>query len=96
MKWTQVCCCSCLCTIADKWRVTLKGETNDYIHASFANVRLIRPTSHLPIHTKVVAYNYKVELEIIYPHTGLQTVEEVHYHPGSDELHLSRLLEDGL
>ena len=29
------------CTIADKWRVTLKGETNDYIHASFANVRLI-------------------------------------------------------
>ena len=30
----------CFCTIADSWRVTLKGEIKDYIHASFANVRV--------------------------------------------------------
>jgi len=27
--------------IADIWRVVLKGESKDYIHASFANVRAI-------------------------------------------------------
>jgi len=27
--------------IADIWRVVLKGENKDYIHASFANVRAI-------------------------------------------------------
>ena len=27
-------------TIAESWRVTLKGEIKDYIHASFANVRV--------------------------------------------------------
>ena len=26
-------------TVAEKWRVVLKGESTDYIHASFANVR---------------------------------------------------------
>ena len=26
-------------TVADIWRVVLKGETKDYIHASFAHVR---------------------------------------------------------
>ena len=25
-------------TVAEKWRVILKGESKDYIHASFANV----------------------------------------------------------
>jgi len=25
--------------VADIWRVVLKGESKDYIHASFANVR---------------------------------------------------------
>ena len=25
---------------AENWRVTLKGEIKDYIHASFANVRV--------------------------------------------------------
>ena len=29
-------------------------------------------------------------------HTGLQAMEGVHHCPGSNELHLSRLLEDGL
>ena len=28
------------CTTAENWRVTLKGEIKDYIHASFANVRV--------------------------------------------------------
>ena len=28
------------CTIAENWRVVLKGETKDYINASFANVRV--------------------------------------------------------
>ena len=29
------------CTIADLWRVLLMGETKDYIHANFANVRVL-------------------------------------------------------
>ena len=29
----------CFYTVAEKWRVVLKGESKDYIHASFANVR---------------------------------------------------------
>ena len=28
------------CTTAESWRVVLKGESKDYIHASFANVRV--------------------------------------------------------
>ena len=28
------------CTIAENWRVVLKGESKDYIHASFAHVRV--------------------------------------------------------
>ena len=29
------------CTVADLWRVLLMGETKDYIHANFANVRVL-------------------------------------------------------
>jgi len=43
----KFCCLMCtnfvlfLYLIADIWRVVLKGESKDYIHASFANVRAI-------------------------------------------------------
>ena len=42
--------------LADKWRVLLKSEVPDYIHASFANVRIshylcsIAVMVHLHIH----------------------------------------------
>ena len=34
------CCCLYMLHAADLWRVVMKGESKDYIHASFANVRV--------------------------------------------------------
>ena len=42
----HICCWYLLnchvCATADLWKVVLKGESKDYIHASFANVRVLK------------------------------------------------------
>ena len=51
---------------------------------------LFREKEHLAIHCLHVIHTR------VYICTGLQAAEGVHHCPGSNEVHLSRLLEDGL
>ena len=40
--------CSCPCTVGDRWRVLLRGEAENYIHAVAVNVRKWKFCSYLP------------------------------------------------
>ena len=69
----------------DKWRVVLKGENPDYIHA--ANIKVgIRGHKCWCMEPQRV-----LSLCI-----GLQAAESLYHHTGTDAFYCQRLLEDGL
>ena len=74
--------------VADRWRVTLKGEYPDYINAVFVNVSITAGT----LQEVSVFKNCTSALTCLC--TGLQAAEGFHHNPGSHGVHMQRLLED--
>ena len=76
--------------VADRWRVTLKGEYPDYINAVFVNVSITADTLHEVSVYKSCSY---ICLDLC---TGLQAAEGFHHSPGSHGVYMQRLLENSL
>ena len=74
--------------VADRWRVTLKGEYPDYINAVFVNVSITASTLHEVSVCKSCSY---ICLDLC---TGLQAAEGFHHSTGSHGVYMQRLLEN--
>ena len=69
-------------SIADRYRVILKQEYPDYINATYVNVS---------------TGNYlRLVFTIVVSTIGIQATESLHYSTRTLEVHLQRLLEDGV
>ena len=76
---------------ADKWRVFLKGETQDYIHASFANIR--KSGEHLLMHLFMKFFLFNVSSD--FPGIGLLAKERYYHNSESNGEHCKRVCEGG-
>ena len=75
--------------VADRWRVTLKGEFPGYINAVFVNVSIITSTPEFVMLVLKGAVHTYLNLC-----TGLQAAEGFHHSPRPHGVHMQRLLED--
>ena len=75
----------------DKWRVVLKGENPDYIHATSVHV-----SENLGVYTSSKWDSALCVCVCGCVSAGIQAAESIHHCSGADAVHHKRLLEDGL
>ena len=73
------------CIVGDRWRVVLKGDLKNYIHAVFVNVCTWEGI--FKVHC--------LYLTLTVVCVGLQAAENFHHSSKSHAIHLQRFLEDG-
>ena len=73
----------CKTLTGDDWRVVLRGDLQNYIHAVFANVGTLQD-------------NYHTILTISFFRSGLQAAGSIHHSSKSHGVHSQRFLEDNL
>ena len=68
------------------WRVVLRGDLQNYIHAVFANVGTLQDNCHTILTISTLCFF----------RSGLQAAESIHHSSESPGVHSQRFLEDDL